>query len=522
MHSALLKNVHGQLCRGRNGSGKYCQQLVRLNPTEGAPLGARGVSSVGGHTRSYAGRYTGSYPGNYTRNDPRDCAEHHASPYTWHLTADSSFFRRTNRSSATWSGNSHAFGTYGECYGILRVGTHKLQHTMMAKNVAFSTGTKSKKTGKGAEEKKNTTKQYEVDSDSVMKDSLSEEIKEATGKEGDHSEATENIGEKKKKSKLKLIMFPFSIAFGAYVMYKVYQNDMNLSKAEESIIKDLVHLIYTYEEKMSKSNSKFVTCLSEKLNKQIAMYFLQLDADKSSGFLISDALSFLNDLNIKEDNTIVKSFIKSGVGKNIEMKKLSGCSLQQFAELLESLILVSKTKQQNGSSQDTLQTGTNQENYYLNILQRYLDALLYIVKTSDLYLYVQMKKNAVSSSSSASSPQEGQQEEQTDDLEIAILNKLTKYNDKYVQKKNLTLDYLLSKEELSKFRQNANLTRKEEEKELLLIEKKKLEEKIQLLLKLQAKKTLTETEVKRLQDLKAKLRNVKYTIKKEELKKYFQ
>ncbi|GAB64440.1 hypothetical protein PCYB_011730 [Plasmodium cynomolgi strain B] len=503
MHSTLLKNVHGQLCRSRNGSGKCCQQLVRLNPSEGASLGARGVSSAGGYTRNYA----------------RDCVDHYASPYAWHFTADSSFSRRANSSSSTWSGSSHAFGTYGECYGILRVGTHKLEHSMLVNHVSFATGTKSKKPGKGAEEKKDTAKQYEAYGESGTKDPLSEEINKATQKEGDPFEGTENIGGKKKKSKLKLVVYLFSITFGGYVIYKVYQNDFNLSKAEESIVKDFVNLIYTYEEKMSKQNSKFMTCLSEKLNKQIAMYFLQLDADKSSGFLISDALSFLNDLNIKEDNAIVKSFIKNGVGKNIEMKKLSGCSLQQFAELLESLILVSKTKQQNGSSEGAVQTVTKQDNYYLNMLQKYLDCLVYLVKTSDLYLYVQMKKNAASSS--ASSPQEGQ-EEQINDLEMAILNKLTKYNDKYVQKQNLTLEYLLSKEELSKFKKNANLSRKEEEKELLLIEKKKLEEKIQLLLKLQEKKNLTETEVKRLQDLKVKLRNVKYTIKKEGLKKYFQ
>ncbi|ANQ05850.1 Uncharacterized protein PCOAH_00001010 [Plasmodium coatneyi] len=501
MQSALLKNVHGQLCRGRNGSRKCSQQLVRLNPTEEAPLGARGVSSVGSYTRNYT----------------RDCADRHASPYVWQFTLDSSFSRRAIIYAGTWSGSSHPFGTYGKCYGILHVGTHKLEHPMLANHVTFATSTKSKKTGKDADGKKDSTKQCEGHDQSMANDSHSEGINELGGLKGYPYEGTENIGGKKKKSKLKLLVYLFTLSFGGYVSYKVYENDMNLSKAEESIVKDLVHLIYTYEEKMSKQNSKFMTCLSEELNKQIAMYFLQLDADKSSGFLISDAISFLNDLNIKEDNAIVKSFIKNGVGKNIEMKKLSGCSLQQFAELLESLILVSKTKQENDSSKGELQTDSSQDNYYLNMLQKYLNCLVSIVKTSDLYLYVQMKKNAASSS-----PEGGQEGEQIDDVEMAILNKLTKYNEKYVQKENLTLEYLLSKEELSKFKKNANLSRKEEEKELLLIEKKKLEEKIKLMLKLQEKKNLTETEIKRLQDLKIKLRNVNYTIKKEELMKYFQ
>ncbi|KJP89360.1 hypothetical protein AK88_01026 [Plasmodium fragile] len=502
MHSALLKNVHGQLCKSRNGSGKSCQQLVRLNHTEGAPLGARGVSSVGGYTHNYT----------------RACTDHHGSPYVWQLTPESSFSHRANIYPATWSRTFHTFGKYGACYSLIRVGTSKLEHTMWANHMAFATGTKNKKVGKGAEEKNDTTSKYGAHGVRTSTDPLNEDINDTSGKEGYPYEGIENMGKKKKKkSKLKLLVYLFSISFGGYVSYKVYENDMNLSKAEESIVKDLVNLIYTYEEKMSKQNSKFMTCLSEQLNKQIAMYFLQLDADKSSGFLISDALSFLSDLNIKEDNAIVKNFIKNGVGKNMEMKKLSGCSLQQFAELLESLILVSKTKQENGSSQGQLQNISNDDNYYLNMLQTYLNCAVNIVKTSDLYLYIQMKKNAASSS-----PEGSHDGEQKDDLEMAILNKLTKYNDKYVQKENLTLEYLLSKEELSKFKKNANMSRKEEEKELLLIEKKKLEEKIQLLLKLQDKKNLTETEIKRLQDLKIKLRNVKYTIKKEELKKYFQ
>ncbi|CAA9986168.1 conserved Plasmodium protein, unknown function [Plasmodium knowlesi strain H] len=505
MQSTLLKNVQGHLCRGRNGSRKCSQQLVHLNPTEGAPLGARGVSSVGGYARKYT----------------KECVDHHVSPYVWHFTLDSSFSRRAIISSGILSGNSHAFRTYGECHDILPVETQKLKHSMLPKHMNFATNTKSKKTGKDADGKKDSTKQYEGSSQSMTNDPFSEGINESSGLKGYPYEGMENIGEKKKKSKLKVLVYLFIISFGGYVSYKVYQNDMNLSKAEESIVKDFVHLIYTYEEKMSKQNSKFMTCLSEKLNKQIAMYFLQLDADKSSGFLISDALSFLSDLNIKEDNAIVKSFIKNGVGKNMEMKKLSGCSLQQFAELLESLILVSKTKQENGLAQGgEIQTDSNQDNNYLNVLQNYLNCLVTIVKTSNLYLYIQMKKNAASSS--ASSSEGGQEGEQIDDLEMAILNKLTKYNDKYVQKQNLTLEYLLSKEELSNFKKNANLSRREEEKELLLIEKKKLEEKIQLMLKLQEKKNLTETEIKRLQDLKIKLRNVKYTIKKEELMKYFQ
>ncbi|SCN62076.1 conserved Plasmodium protein, unknown function [Plasmodium chabaudi chabaudi] len=317
---------------------------------------------------------------------------------------------------------------------------------------------------------------------------------------------------KKKSSKIKIVGYTFILIFGTYVSYKVYKNDFNLSKAEESILKDIFNIIYTYEEKGSVKNSKFITCLNEKLSKQIAMYFLQLDTDKKSGFIINDALLFLSELNINEDNEIVKKFIKNGNGKNTELKKYSGCSLQQFAELIESLILANKTKAHN----DVLQNAdlnnlleNDPKKNYINIMQNYLDAFINTIKTSNLYLYYLNKKK------------DSQNEDILDNLETLILDKLTKYNDKYVDKKNLSLDYILSKEEMDRLRKNCVSNKKDEEKELLLIEKKNIEDKIKRLLDLQKKKKLTETEIKRLQDLKENLKNVKYTIKKEQIKRYF-
>ncbi|EAA16588.1 hypothetical protein, partial [Plasmodium yoelii yoelii] len=139
----------------------------------------------------------------------------------------------------------------------------------------------------------------------------------------------------------------------------------------------------------------------------------------------------------------------------------------------------------------------------------YLDIFINAIKTSNLYLYYQNNKKKT------------QNEDILDDLEILILDKLTKYNDKYVDKKNLSLDYILSKEEIDLLRKNCISNKKDEEKELLLIEKKNIEDKIKRLLDLQKKKKLTETEIKRLQDLKNNLKNVKYAIKKEQIKRYF-
>ncbi|CRG98068.1 conserved Plasmodium protein, unknown function [Plasmodium gallinaceum] len=327
-------------------------------------------------------------------------------------------------------------------------------------------------------------------------------------KDIDENNINDITKKKKKFSKLKIFAYSFNIIFFSYVIYKVYKNDMNLSKAEESIIRDFVKLFYSYEEKNSVKNSQFLTCLNEDLSRQIAMYFIQLDTDKSSGFLINDAVNFLSELNINEDNEIIKKFIKKGNGKSIELKKLSGCSLQEFAELIESLILVNKTKNETYLSK-RLSSLENEKTYYIDVLQYYLDSIVNFVKTSKIFLYYQSKKKKTN-----------EDIKQIDNLEKLILDKLIQYNEKYVDKKNLSLDYLLSKEELN-YLKNNNLSKKKEEKEILLVEKKILEDKIQILNNLQLKKNLTEAEIKRLEDLKVKLKNLKKTIRKEELKKYF-
>lgn len=320
--------------------------------------------------------------------------------------------------------------------------------------------------------------------------------------------------EKKKWTKFRIFYYSFNTIFLSYVIYKVYKNDMNLSKAEESITTDFIKIFYSFEEKKSLANSEFVTCLDEQLNKQIAMYFMQLDTDKSSGFLRNDAINFLSELHIKEDDEIVQKFINQGIGKQKELKKISGCSLQEFAALIENIILRSKTR----TEKQILPTPKkptpfeNTKQFYLSFLQYYLDTCLYYWKTSSLYIHFQKMK------------QKGKEEETTylqnlENIEKKILDKLTKYNEQYVDKNNLPLLYILSEEEV---RQNRTTFSDESvEREILLIEKKKIEETIHLLNKLKLKKELSETEIQRLNHLKGRLKNIKRTIWKEELKKYF-
>ncbi|KOB60858.1 hypothetical protein PFHG_02590 [Plasmodium falciparum HB3] len=376
----------------------------------------------------------------------------------------------------------------------------------------FSGNAKKKRIGNKSLEERNITKDVEY----IYQNNNSDMFFDSDEKSSyvNNSEM-EYEKKKKKRSKIKLLFYSFNIIFGGYVIYKIYKNDLNLSKAEEDIIKDIINILYSNEEKVSIRNSKFLTCLNDELNRQIAMYFIQLDTDKKSGFLRSDAIQLLLELNIKEEYPLIKNFIKNGVGKNNDEKKLSGCSLQEFAELIENIILTNKSPVMDEQEENQTPTFKNEKEYYMYISQQYLDMVVNFIKTSNLYLYYQMNKKRKNNEAN-SFPYD------MDNFEKEILNKLMTYNNKYVDKNNLSLDYLLSKEELNNLRKNNNPSKGQEDRELLLIERKKIEEKIKLLQQLQRKrKNLTDIEIQRLIDLKAKLRTIKKVIWKEELKKYF-
>ncbi|SOV21901.1 conserved Plasmodium protein, unknown function [Plasmodium sp. DRC-Itaito] len=378
----------------------------------------------------------------------------------------------------------------------------------------FSSNVKKKRIGNKSFDERNMTKDVEYIYQNNNSDFFFDSDEKSSYINNSEMEY-EKKKKKKKRSKIKLLFYSFNIIFGGYVIYKIYKNDLNLSKAEEDIIKDIINILYSNEEKISIRNSKFLTCLNDELNRQIAMYFIQLDTDKKSGFLRSDAIQLLLELNIKEEYPIIKKFIKNGIGKNNDEKKLSGCSLQEFAELIENIILTNKSPVIDEQEENKTPTFKNEKEYYMYMSQKYLDMLVNFIKTTNLYLYYQMNKQRKNNDIN-SFPYD------MDSFEKEILNKLTTYNNKYVDKTNLSLDYLLSKEELNNLRKNNNPSKGQEDRELLLIERKKIEEKIKLLQDLQRKrKNLTDIEIKRLIDLKAKLRTVKKAIWKEEIKRYF-
>jgi len=101
-------------------------------------------------------------------------------------------------------------------------------------------------------------------------------------------------------------------------------------------------------------NSQFNVSLDATTQVQIAAYFIQFDLDKETGVRRSDVLALLPELGFSAESPVVKNFLDKGRGRTAERKRLSGCSMQEFAEAIEALILeevaAAPTASQSGES----------------------------------------------------------------------------------------------------------------------------------------------------------------------------
>lgn len=86
-------------------------------------------------------------------------------------------------------------------------------------------------------------------------------------------------------------------------------------------------------------NSRFSACLSSELLQSLSAYFIKFDLAKDNGFRRRDAILFLESVGIDVDNAFVQHFIASGTGESKDHRLVSGCSLQEFADLLEAIVL---------------------------------------------------------------------------------------------------------------------------------------------------------------------------------------
>ncbi|GIX64780.1 recombination inhibitory 2 [Babesia caballi] len=94
-------------------------------------------------------------------------------------------------------------------------------------------------------------------------------------------------------------------------------------------------------------NSRYGACLRPELLHSLAAYFIKFDHLKENGFRRRDAMLFLESIGVDLSNPFVDRFIAAGSGESREHRVVSGCSLQEFAELLEALVLEQRSRGDN-------------------------------------------------------------------------------------------------------------------------------------------------------------------------------
>ncbi|CDR98079.1 hypothetical protein, conserved [Babesia bigemina] len=146
---------------------------------------------------------------------------------------------------------------------------------------------------------------------------------------------------------LKLSACLAGVVVSAYGAYVVISSGFQLDKCRRKFSLHWNGLLYGNSLPVRVSallNSQYNVCLQPDVLRSLSTYFIKFDLTKENGFRRSDALMFLETVEIATDDPIVDRFIAAGVGESREHRMVSGCSLQEFAELLEALVLDSRMK----------------------------------------------------------------------------------------------------------------------------------------------------------------------------------
>uniref|UniRef100_A0A3B0MT34 Uncharacterized protein n=1 Tax=Theileria annulata TaxID=5874 RepID=A0A3B0MT34_THEAN len=161
---------------------------------------------------------------------------------------------------------------------------------------------------------------------------------------------------------LKIICIIILIFGSSYFIYTFINNDMDIKKTCIKLSMNWDSLFYNISSEKFKAflNSRFYNSLSNELNYQISLYFFNIDINKENGFRKSDAIYFLTEIGIDNNNKIIQKFISNNSNSN-ENKLLNGCTLNEFGNLIESLILEQKLK-----SNEQFETNLLQKLIYLN------------------------------------------------------------------------------------------------------------------------------------------------------------
>jgi len=148
------------------------------------------------------------------------------------------------------------------------------------------------------------------------------------------------LPEESRYSYFRIILGATGVGVAGTFLYFLHLADYNPGRAEQ-LLSDRVAKLFSKEPVRSESevNSQFIVSLDPSTQVQMAAYFIQLDLDKETGVRRSDILELLPELGFSVDSAVVKNFLAKGRGRTAERKRLSGCSMQEFAEVMEGLIL---------------------------------------------------------------------------------------------------------------------------------------------------------------------------------------
>lgn len=141
---------------------------------------------------------------------------------------------------------------------------------------------------------------------------------------------------------LRLSAYISGIAVSVYGGYVLFSSGFELERSRRKFLLHWNSLLYGSglpPKVHAILNSRFSACLSSELLQSLSAYFIKFDLAKDNGFRRRDAILFLESVGIDVDNAFVQHFIASGTGESKDHRLVSGCSLQEFADLLEAIVL---------------------------------------------------------------------------------------------------------------------------------------------------------------------------------------
>ncbi|CBZ49911.1 conserved hypothetical protein [Neospora caninum Liverpool] len=181
------------------------------------------------------------------------------------------------------------------------------------------------------------------------------------------SEGEKERSEEKSDSKWGFRHYFFSalgLGLAGGFVYVLAENDFNVAKAEWAVGEKIRARVFKYTRTGPREDaadrSRFNVGLGDDLQKEIAIFFLQLDLDKPNGVRRSDVMDLVEKLGFSPSSGVCKLFLETGQGRTADVKRVSGVSLQEFAELLEGLILEEELEAAVGNSAQSGVAGTEE------------------------------------------------------------------------------------------------------------------------------------------------------------------